>query len=73
MDNEERIKISLASTLCLIMNNYEPGDNDNIDKLLISICDFLHDEYKMTKDEIRELVNNVTVQIIEKVKDKLLN
>lgn len=73
MDNDERIKIGLASILYLIMDSYNPGENDNIDKLLISICDFLHDEYEMTKDEIRELVNSVTVQIIEKARDKLLN
>lgn len=73
MDNDERIKIGLASILFLIMDKYNPGENNNIDKLLINICVFLHDEYKMTKDEIRELVNSVTVQIIEKARDKLLN
>lgn len=73
MNNEERIKIGLASILYLIMDKYEPEENNNIDNLLFNICDFLHDEFEMSKDEIRELVNSVNVQIIEKVKDKLLN
>ena len=70
MDNEERIKIGLASILYLIMDNYEPGDNDNVDNLLINICDFLHNEYEMTKDERINVIEslNDSINAIKKAK-----
>lgn len=73
MNDEIRIKISLASILHLVMNKYEPEENNNVDNLIISICNFLHEEYEMTKDEIKELVNGISVQIIEKPEENLLN
>jgi hypothetical protein len=73
MNDKEKIKISLASLLYLLMNSYEPGDNDNVDNLIFSICDFLCEEYGMTKEEIKEIVNGISVQIIEKPENTLLN
>lgn len=73
MNNKQKIKVGLASILYLLMDNYEPGDNDNVDKLIFSICDFLTEEYGMTKEEIKEIVNGISVQIIEKPKNTLLN
>ena len=71
MSNLENIKIGLISVLHTIVNEYEPEDNPNVDKLFITIMDYLVEEYDMTKEEVKEMIENIKVEIIKK--PKILN
>jgi hypothetical protein len=71
MSNLENIKIGLISVLHTIVNEYEPEDNPNVDKLFITIMDYLVEEYDMTKEEVKEMIDNIKVEVIKK--PKILN
>ena len=71
MSNLENIKIGLISVLHTIVNEYEPEDNPNVDKLFITIMDYLVEEYDMTKEEVKEMIENIKVEVIKK--PKILN
>lgn len=71
MSNLENIKLGLISVLHTIVNEYEPEDNPNVDKLFLTIMDYLVEEYDMTKEEVKEMIDNIQVEVIKK--PKLLN
>lgn len=71
MSNLENIKMGLISVLHSIVKEYEPEDNPNVDKLFLTIMDYLVEEYDLTKEEIKEMIDNMHVEVIKK--PKLLN
>ena len=71
MSNLENIKLGLISVLHSIVNEYEPEDNPNVDKLFLTIMDYLVEEYDLTKEEIKEMIDNIKIEVYEK--PKILN
>ena len=71
MSNLENIKLGLISVLHSIVKEYKPEDNPNVDKLFLTIMDYLVEEYNMTKEEIKDMINNIQVEVIKE--PKLLN
>ena len=71
MSNLENIKIGLISVLHSIVKEYEPEDNPNVDKLFITIMDYLVEEYDLTKEEIKNMIDNIQVEVIKE--PKILN
>ena len=71
MSNLENIKMGLISVLHSIVKEYEPEDNPNIDELFLTIMDYLVKEYDMTKEEVKEMIDNIHVEVIKK--PKILN
>jgi Mg2+ and Co2+ transporter CorA len=71
MNNLENIKLGLISVLHSIVKEYEPEDNPNVDKLFLTIMDYLVEEYDMTKEEIKEMIDNIQVEVFKK--PKILN
>ena len=71
MSNLENIKLGLISVLHSIVNEYEPEDNPNVDKLFLTIMDYLVEEYDLTKEEIKEMIDNIKIEVFEK--PKILN
>lgn len=71
MNNLENIKLGLVSVLHSIVKEYEPEDNPNVDKLFLTIMDYLVEEYDMTKEEVKEMIDNIQVEVFKK--PKILN
>ena len=71
MSNLENIKLGLISVLHSIVNEYEPEDNPNVDKLFLTIMDYLVEEFDLTKEEIKDMIDNIKVEVIKK--PKILN
>ena len=71
MSNLENIKLGLISVLHSIVSEYEPEDNPNVDELFLTIMDYLVKEYDMTKEEVKEMIDNIHVEVIKK--PKILN
>lgn len=71
MSNLENIKLGLISVLHTIVKEYEPEDNPNIDKLFLTIMDYLVEEYDMTREEVKEMIDNIQVEVFKK--PKMLN
>ena len=65
MIDNENLKIGLISVLHTIITNYEPEENSKIDSLFMNIMDFVIEEFELTKEEVKNLVDNVQVEVIK--------